>query len=82
MARIAPGDRVRLVLVWQDKDRTGGCDVQVEGTVAEHTDLGDGSGALLLTDVPEHLRGYWCAPSSDEHQTTTVEVLAGEPVYR
>ncbi|GAA4672476.1 hypothetical protein [Amycolatopsis dongchuanensis] len=75
MAHIKAGDRVRLVRSWHDPNRSGGRDVCIEGTVAEYTDLGDGKGALLLTDVPDTLRGYWDAPSSDHQQTTTVELL-------
>ncbi|WP_027936313.1 hypothetical protein [Amycolatopsis sp. ATCC 39116] len=75
MNRIVPGDRVRLVRVFHDKNRTGARNVCVDGTVAEYTDLGNGTGALLLKDVPEDLRGYWAAPSSDQNQTTTLERL-------
>lgn len=73
MASIENGTRVRLVRTWHDKTR--GQDVCIEGTVAAYTDLGDGTGALELTDVPDSMRGFWRAPSSDVDQTTTVEVL-------
>lgn len=75
MAHIARGTRVRLVRVWHDKDRTGGRDVRIDGTVASYTDFGDGTGALLLSDVPANMQGYWSAPSSDRDQTTTLDVL-------
>ena len=76
MPTIRPGDRVRMTRSWLvNKDKTGQGDVCVEGTVAEFTDLGDGTGALLLRDVPTGSEGWWRAPSRDAQQITTVDVL-------
>ncbi|QRP42927.1 hypothetical protein [Amycolatopsis sp. FDAARGOS 1241] len=75
IAHIAGGARVRLERTWHDEKRTGGQDGHVEGTVAEYTDLRDGTGTLLLTDVPDAMGGYWRAPCSDPDQTTTLDVL-------
>lgn len=76
MHPIRPGVRVRMTRTWLvDKDKIGQADVCVEGTVAEFTELGNGTGALLLRDVPSGMEGWWAAPSRETQQVTTVDVL-------